>query len=146
MEIMVTKEKFIELRAKGWSFDKIAKELGKAKQTLIDWSKELKEEIANIKALELEALYESYYIQKETRLKNLSIILSKLKEEVENRDLSDIPTDKLLDIYLKYNNYIKEEIIEPTYKSSTELNEIKEDKELLDRLTTPEPYKKLKIG
>ena len=146
MEIMVTKEKFIELRAKGWSFDKIAKELGKAKQTLIDWSKELKEEISYIKALELEALYESYYIQKETRLKNLSIILSKLKEEVENRDLSDIPTDKLLDIYLKYNNYIKEEIIEPTYKSSTELNEIKEDKELLDRLTTPEPYKKLKIG
>jgi transcriptional regulator len=36
MESINTKEKFIELRAKGWSFDKIAKELGKAKQTLID--------------------------------------------------------------------------------------------------------------
>ena len=34
MELLQTKERFIELRAKGWSFDKIAKEIGKAKQTL----------------------------------------------------------------------------------------------------------------
>ena len=53
MELLQTKERFIELRAKGWSFDKIAKEIGKAKQTLIDWSKELQDEIANRKALEL---------------------------------------------------------------------------------------------
>ena len=49
MELLETKERFIELRAKGWSFDKIAKEIGKAKQTLIDWSKELQDEIANRK-------------------------------------------------------------------------------------------------
>ena len=29
-----TKERFIELRAKGWSFDRIAKELGRAKHAL----------------------------------------------------------------------------------------------------------------
>ena len=46
MEIVEIKEQFIDLRAKGYSFDKIAKELGKAKQTLIDWSKDLQEEIA----------------------------------------------------------------------------------------------------
>lgn len=45
MEILETKQQFIELRAKGWSFDKIAKKLGKAKQTLIDWSKELDKDI-----------------------------------------------------------------------------------------------------
>ena len=59
MELIDTKERFIEMRAKGYSFDKIALELGKAKQTLIDWSKELQDEIANRKALELEALYET---------------------------------------------------------------------------------------
>ena len=58
METTELKERFIELRAKGWSFDKIAKETGKAKQTLIDWSKELQDEIGNRKALELEALYD----------------------------------------------------------------------------------------
>ena len=30
MELLETKERFIELRAKGWSFDKIAKKIGKA--------------------------------------------------------------------------------------------------------------------
>ena len=50
METTELKERFIDLRAKGWSFDKIAKETGKAKQTLIDWSKELQDEIANRKA------------------------------------------------------------------------------------------------
>ena len=38
MELLETQERFIELRAKGWSFDTIAKEIGKAKQTLIDWT------------------------------------------------------------------------------------------------------------
>ena len=56
MEPTEQKERFIELRAQGFSFDKIAKELGKAKQTLIDWSRELQDEIANRKAMELDTL------------------------------------------------------------------------------------------
>ena len=80
MELLETKERFIELRAKGWSFDKIAKEIGKAKQTLIDWSKELQDEIANRKALELEALYESYYLMRENRLQTLELCLLRLKK------------------------------------------------------------------
>ena len=142
------KEKFIELRAKGWSFDRIAKELGRAKQTLIDWSKDLQEEIANRKALELEALYETYYLQRESRLQMFGVMLTKIKKEVESRDLSDVPTDKLLDLFLKYNNQIREEIVEPIYKSSQELTEEKEDRKLLDDLTTlqREPPKRLKVG
>ena len=142
------KEKFIELRAKGWSFDRIAKELGRAKQTLIDWSKDLQEEIANRKALELEALYETYYLQRENRLQMFGAMLTKIKKEVESRDLSDVPTDKLLELFLKYNNQIREEIVEPIYKSSQELIEEKEDRELLDALTTlqREPPKRLKVG
>ena len=61
MELIEIKQQFIQLRAKGYSFDKIAKELGKAKQTLIDWSKEFQEEIANVKASELESLYAVSY-------------------------------------------------------------------------------------
>ena len=142
------KEKFIELRAKGWSFDRIAKELGRAKQTLIDWSKDLQEEIANRKALELDALYETYYLQRENRLQMFGAMLTKIKEEVEGRDLSDVATDKLLELFLKYNSQVKEEIVEPIYKSSQELTEEKEDRELLDDLTTlqREPPKRPKVG
>ena len=148
MELLQTKERFIELRAKGWSFDKIAKEIGKAKQTLIDWSKELQDEIANRKALELEALYESYYLLKENRLQTFGAMLTKIKEEVESRNLSDVPTDKLLDLFLKYNSQIKEEIVEPIYKSSQELIEDKQDRELLETLTTiqSEALRRLKVG
>jgi IS30 family transposase len=148
MELLDTKERFIELRAKGWSFDKIAKELGKAKQTLIDWSKELQDEIANRKALELEALYESYYLLKENRLQTFGVMLSKIKKEIESRDFSDVPTEKLLELLLKYNSLVKEEIIEPTYKSSQEIREDREDRELLEELSTSqmEPSIKLKVG
>ena len=140
------KEKFIELRAKGWSFDRIARELGRAKQTLIDWSKELQEEIANRKALELEALYESYYLMRENRLQTFGAMLTKIKKEVERRDLSDVPTDKLLELLLKYNSQVKEEIVEPIYKSSQEIKEERQDRELLEDLTTlqTEPLRKLK--
>ena len=142
------KERFIELRAKGWSFDRIAKELGKAKQTLIDWSKELQDEIANLKALELEALYEKYYLLKETRLQTFGAMLTKIKTEVESRDLSDVPTDKLLELLLKYNSQVKEEIVEPIYKSSQEIKEERQDRDLLEELTTlqSEPLRRLKVG
>ena len=148
MDLLETKERFIELRAKGWSFDKIAKELGKAKQTLIDWSKELQDEIANRKALELEALYETYYLLKENRLQTFGAMLTKIKTEVESRDLSDVPTDKLLDLFLKYNSQVKEEVIEPIFKTSKEIKEERLDRELLDELTTlqREPVGRLKVG
>ena len=147
MEVIETKERFIELRAKGWSFDKIAKEIGKAKQTLIDWSKELQDEIANRKALELEALYETYYLQRESRLQTFGAMLTKIKEEVESRDISDVPTAKLLDLFLKYNTQIREEIVEPIYKTSTEIKEERLDKELLEELTAIKPeMRRLKVG
>jgi hypothetical protein len=148
MELLETKERFIELRSQGWSFDKIAKEIGKAKQTLIDWSKELQDEIANRKALELEALYERYYLMRENRLQTFGAMITKIKKEVERRDLSDVPTDKLLELLLKYNSQVKDEIIEPTYKSSQEIKEERLDRDLLEELTTLQidPVRRLKVG
>ena len=143
------REQFIELRAKGWSFEKIAKKQGKSKQTLIDWSKDFQEEIANLKALELETLYEKYYLLKEARLQTFGKMLIKIKTEVESRDFSDVPTDKLLELLLKYDNQIKEEIIEPVFKSSGEITEEKADRELLEELTyiqPTQPARRLKVG
>jgi hypothetical protein len=127
METIETKRRFIELRAKGYSFDKIAKELGKAKQTLLDWSRDLDQEIAQAKALELDSLYESYSLNKEARLKTLGEILSKLKKEVDQRDLIDLPTDRLLDLFLKYEGVVKESLVEPIFKSSREMKRRKRE-------------------
>lgn len=146
MESIDVKEKFIELRAQGYSFDKIAKELGKAKQTLVDWSRELQEEIANRKALELEALYEKYYLLKEHRLKSFGGTLSKLQKEIESRDLSDVPTDKLLDLQLKYLTFIRDEYTEPQFRSSQEIAEERMDKQIIEELTAPTIRRKLKAA
>ena len=147
METIETKRRFIELRAKGYSFDKIAKELGKAKQTLLDWSRELDQQIAQAKALELDSLYESYSLYKEARLKTLGEILSKLKKEVDQRDLIDLPTDRLLDLFLKYEGVVKESLVEPVFKSSREIEEEKEDRLLLEELTSLEGLEsRLKVG
>lgn len=145
MELLDTKKEFIQLRAKGYSFDKIAKELVVAKQTLIDWSKELQAEIANLKAMELEELYHTYYLLKEARLSSFGSILTRLKDEVEKRDLSDMPTDKLLELYLKYHSQVKDELIEPSFKTSQEIEEERQDKQLLERLINPAPQR-LKAG
>jgi transposase-like protein len=147
METIETKRRFIELRANGYSFDKIAKELGKAKQTLLDWSRDLDQEIAQAKALELDSLYESYSLYKEARLKTLGEILSKLKKEVDKRDLTDLPTDRLLDLFLKYEGVVKESLVEPVFKSSREIEEEKEDRLLLEELTSLEGLEsRLKVG
>jgi len=125
METNEKKEKFIQLRAKGYSFDKIAKKLQMSKQTLIDWNKELEEEISNFKAMELELLYEKYYLTREQRLQTFGQMLSRLKDEIDIRDLSEIPTEKLLDLWLKYNDKVKEELIEPKFQDSNEMEQKK---------------------
>jgi len=147
MELTETKQRFIELRAQGYSFEKIAKEMGKSKQALIDWSKELSEEIANIKAMELEALYEKHFLLKEHRIKDFACLLNSIKTELGSRDLSDISTDKLLDLFLKYQEALKTEITEPIFKSSGEMQEEQELDELLSRVTelrAAMPQKRLK--
>ena len=106
MENHKTKEQFIQLRAQGVSYSNISKEIGKSKQTLIDWGKELEEEIRHLKAIELEAIYEKYFLLKEARLQSFGIVTQRIRQEIESRDFSDIPTEKLLDLFLKYNSII----------------------------------------
>ena len=103
------KQEFIELRAKGISFAKISEQISVSKPTLIEWSKELELEVSNLKAIEMEALYEQHQLNKEARIKRLSQQLNKLETEIESRNLADIPTSKLFDLYSNILKTIKEE-------------------------------------
>lgn len=105
----VKKQSFLELRAKGMSFAKISEQIGVSKPTLIDWSRELELEVSNLKAIEMEALYEEHRLNKEARIKRLGNQLNKLEAEIENRNLADIPTSKLFDLYSSVLKTIKEE-------------------------------------
>lgn len=95
------KDQFVELRAKGNSYDSIAKKIGVSKGTLISWSRDLKVEIQNYRNLEADALMEKYKMTKNSQLESLGAQLTKVREEVSKRDLSDIPTEKLVTMEIK---------------------------------------------
>ena len=115
------KSDFVELRAKGWSYARIARKLKVSKTTLANWGSELEAEIASLKAMELEALYERYFLAKEGRIKLLGEQLKALQEELKSRDLKEVPTDKLLDLMLKIYQALKEEYTEARPLSQAEI-------------------------
>jgi hypothetical protein len=102
-------EKFVELRASGLSYSRIADQLAVSKPTLIAWSKDLATRIANLRAVEQEALYEKSFASKEQRVRVFQELLEKLLGELGKRDLSKLPTEKLFDLVLKYSGAISEE-------------------------------------
>lgn len=95
------KIELIKLRSEGLSYKLIAEQLGVSKPTVIKWSRELAVEISNQKKLEYEAFLVSLNITRESRAKKLKTISDKLEIELEKRDLTDLPTSKLIDQLLK---------------------------------------------
>ena len=116
-----TIEEFIILRAQGWSFDRIAKKLKTAKQTLINWSGTYGVEISHLKALELEALQEENFLTKEGKIKLLGEAVKKLKTELDKRDLSDVPTAKLYELLDRYHELARTEAVDPDFRDEREL-------------------------
>lgn len=103
------KEKFVTMRAKNISFEKIAEELGVNKNTLVTWSRHLETQIANLKAIELDKLQTMYLVAKEERIRVFGKKLQEILQELEGRDLSEVPTEALFSLALKYGELLKKE-------------------------------------
>ncbi len=110
MKTQNEKKRFVELRAKGLSYDKISKELGISKPTLIKWNDELKNEIANIRYFEFESIIAEYSLSKRSRLESFSIILSKALEELKERSFDEINVKDLVNIIFQMNQKIQTEV------------------------------------
>ena len=94
--------RFIELRGKGMSFQKIAEEIGVSKPTLIKWNGELLEQVKEAQYMELENLVEQYGLFRKKRFevycKALNSALKEFQERAETGELKNVPTDKLLNL------------------------------------------------
>ena len=106
------KSQFVELRAKGWSYVKISRRLKVSKNTLTNWGAELEGEIASLKAMEMEALHEKYFMNKESRIRLLGEQLKEIKAELKRRGLDDVSTDRLLEMELKLYQALQAEYVE----------------------------------
>ena len=87
--------RFIFLRSQGWSFNRIAVEINISKPTLIKWSRQHQFEIANLRATETEGLAERVFRQRHERWEVLARQLKRIEEEIEKRDLEEIPASRL---------------------------------------------------
>lgn len=128
--------RILELRARGYSYAKISTEVGVAKQTAIDYCKAQEEKIATLQALELEELYEQHSITKRERIAAHASLLSRIRATIETRDFTDVPTDKLVDLYLKASSALSDEVVEPNFQTSEEQERDRKERKLINDLTS----------
>lgn len=84
-----------------------------ANKPLIDWGKKFTDEIANVRALDLDNIQEQYYLTKRQRIELLGDLLQKVKGELEKRDLSQVKTKDLVKIFSS--------LVEQTKSEETEI-------------------------
>lgn len=113
MKTIEDKQRFVELRAKGLSFERIAEELKVSKPTLIKWSEELFHEVQEAEFYELENLLENYKLMRKQRFENYCKLLSSALAELESRaaagKLQEVPTEKLLNMAEQLEKRIQQE-------------------------------------
>ena len=126
------KLRIIELRAEGLSYAKIAEALKISKQTALEIVRDNKDEVTSLQAMEMEALFDAEKINLRGRVEQLSTLQARLRDELAKRDLSKIPTDKLIALFIKTNQALKDEVFAPEVKSVAEIQQERNDQQLKD--------------
>ena len=91
------KDQFVIKRGlEGKSFDTIARELAVTKATLIQWSKEFKEDISDLMNFEKERIIEKYKAGKKIRFEAMLELRDKVLSEIKKRDLSEVSFGSLV--------------------------------------------------
>ena len=127
-----TKERFIELRAQEYSYDKIAELLEVSKRTLINWGGELSYEVENAKALRLEVLREKFVLSAESKIELWGELVDRLKQEIATRDLSTVDTNKLLDMLIKTQDKLEGAFITPKVRTEDAIEYEKKSSDLIN--------------
>lgn len=111
--------KFVELRAKGYSYDKIAEETGISKPTLLKWSTEYSRQLREAEHFEMNSMLSQYGVLRQARVEAYSSMLGKalqeLKKRAEETDYIEVPTDKLLKITLELERRVEREAEEKKF-------------------------------
>jgi hypothetical protein len=101
------RDKFVELRAQGWSLSHIATELDITKRTLVEWNRDLATEVQSLRTLEFELLQEKILASREEELNRLYRLQKDIADELGNRRLKYIDTEKLFRLSLDLRQEIE---------------------------------------
>jgi RNA-binding protein YhbY len=94
----LVKQKFIELRAAGLSFDKIAAAIHVSKPVLLKWSEEFAKEIAAEEYVKAEALMVKHRLYRQAKLEDMVEELARVRKAVKSRDLTKVNFTALLEM------------------------------------------------
>jgi len=118
-------KKFMQLRAiHGKSLETISKKIGVPLDTLLDWDFQFVDEMIDLKALEYDKIVEKYKLSNVNRFKYLAELYDRLKNELNTRDFTGLPTDKLYDIFTDVYFQIQDHL---QSESDEDWDEIPED-------------------
>lgn len=124
-------EKFLQLRAGGWSFDRIAAEINVSKPVLLKWSAQYQQELEQESYFELQNMLASHNLMRMHRLAAISEMLGAALDEVKQRAhdgrLADMATDKLINMVLLLEQRLEKE----TARGRLDLSENKKIEYLL---------------
>lgn len=142
MKTAEKKEQFILLRAEGLSYSKIAAQLNISKSTCSKWEKDFSEQITAAKEERLTDLYTLYRIGKEAHIEKLGQLLQRIDSAIAEKDLTEIPAEKLLKLKLEYEERLQAQRTEPTEgkESFTEYSQ----EEMLEAVAAL--YERIKAG
>lgn len=104
------RQKFVERLAQGRTYASIATELGVAKSTLIEWSRQLRFEIQNQRALERDALRERILGSLQARTSALIEKLSRVEGALRQRDLAQVSTARLFTLADTLRRQLEQEL------------------------------------
>lgn len=110
MKAEIKKQQFITMRIEGQSFAAIAKSLSISKSHLVEWNKEADTRTAINEglAIQLNDTVRTLEMGKQSRIAAMLRIYKKIVQELESRDLADVPTDKLIQLSVLLNQKINE--------------------------------------
>src|SRR4029077_1706749 len=101
-------DKFVELRARGWTLPHIATELHVSVRTLGDWGREYAADIQALRAAELELRKEKFLASREEDLNRLARLKKDMDDELANRTLKFVPIEKLFRLTTELGQQIRE--------------------------------------
>ncbi len=106
MKDLETKARFVELRASGVSFGRIAKELQISKKTAIAWSEDFGPEIERRRAEIWDELQERYHVSGVQRAERLARQLESIESWIGECDASSMSPRDLWKLFLQYEKRI----------------------------------------
>lgn len=104
-------ERFIELRAQGMSYEKIAEQLEISKTTALKLGHDFEQEVKRLQFMHLEAMAEQYKLVKTARIAGIAKLLEQVDTALQSADFEKMAPEKLVLLKLKLQDRLLQELV-----------------------------------